>query len=144
MKRLVTRRGIARVVGLVGLAACSQVAAVHHPVQYVAEKTPQQVWIVRRHNDSVYAMQSPRLEGDTLVGFTLPTEKTLAQYVEIPGMDIKQMRARQAAPIRTGALLLGLTGAFVFVYQKEVGSSSGAALKQGDDACFCDFDDICC
>jgi len=130
--------------GLASLAGCSQVAAVHHPIQFVAERNPVQVWIVRRHNDSVFALQQPRLQGDTLVGFTLPTAQNLTQYVEIPGTDIKQMRARERAPVRTGALVAGSVGVAVFTWTQLVHGSNGQRVTPGNTFdCDCDFDSIC-
>jgi hypothetical protein len=148
MKRSLSQHGIARAVaatvGLAGLAACSQVAAVHHPIQYVAERSPQRVWVVRRHNDSVFTVQSPRLQGDTLVGFTLPTAVSLTQYVEIPGTDIKQLRARERSPVRTGALAAGTIGLAVFTWTQLVHGSSGQRVTPlNDPNCDCDFDSIC-
>lgn len=148
MKPSITRQGLARAVvagvGLLGLVGCSQVAAVHHPIQYVAERSPQRVWVVRRHNDSVFTIQSPRLQGDTVVGFTLPTAMSLTQYVEIPGADIKQMRARERSAVRTGALTAGTIGLAVFTWTQLVHGSSGARIQQGSDpSCDCDFDSIC-
>ena len=122
MKRSLVGAGLA----MFGLAGCSQVNAIRHPIQFVAERTPQEVWVVRRHNDSTFAVQQPRLQGDTIVGFLVPTAQTLTQYVEIPGTDIKQMRAREPAPVRTGALVAGTVGALVFTWMQLVhGSGRG-------------------
>ena len=130
-------------IGLFSLAGCTQVASVHHPIEYVAEQTPLQVWVVRRHNDSVFAVQQPRLQGDTLVGFLLPSPNQITQYVEIPANDIKQMRAREPARVRTAALVTGSIGVAVFTWTQLVHGSNGARIPLGDPNCDCDFDSIC-
>jgi hypothetical protein len=132
----------------VGIVACSHVAAVHQPVDYVATNSPIEVWVIRRHNDSVFRMAQPRLQGDTLVGFVTPKDApaNLTQYAEIPVGDVRQMRARQGAPVRTGLLIAGITGGFIVAYEElvGVGGAKGQGIPPGQDGCFCDFDDICC
>ena len=142
------KAGVARpwiaALGIGSLCGCTQIAAVHHPIEYVAEQSPQRVWVVRKNNDSVFAIQSPRLQGDTLVGFTLPTGGSLTRCVEIPGADIKQMRAMKRAPVRTGALVVGTIGVAVFTWHTLVHGSNGARVLPGSDPwCDCDFDSIC-
>ena len=89
-------------------------------------------------------IKSPRLQGDTLVGFTLPNPNVLTQYVEIPGTDIKQMRAKEASHVRTGALVAGSVGLAVFTWTQLVHGSSGQRIAIGSDpSCDCDFDSIC-
>jgi hypothetical protein len=137
MSRAVTF-GVA--MGLVSLAACSHVTAVNQPLNYVANKTPIEVWVVRRHNDTTYRMSQPRLQGDTLIGFLSPdgAPPTLTQYAEIPIGDVRQMRAREAAPVRTGLLIAGVTGTIVVAWTQLVGNGAG-----NPGFCECDFDDIC-
>ena len=132
-----------------GTVACSRVAAVQQPITYVAAEAPLEVWFVRRHDDSVFRMEQPRVQGDTLIGFVMPggdSKTGLTQYEEIPKGDIRQLRARQAAPIRTAALIAGITGGFVVAYEElvGVGGAKGEGIPPGQDGCFCDFDDICC
>jgi hypothetical protein len=142
-----SKRGVlvsSLVAGLAAALGCEHVAAVRQPISYVAAQMPLDVWVIRSHNDSVVRMQQPRVQGDTLVGFILSHHDSITTYQEIPAGDIKQMRARQAAPIRTIALIGGLTGAFLYVYRTQVGNAGGAPIPPGADGCFCDFDDICC
>ena len=130
--------------GLVSFAACSHVTAVHQPLQYLQVQSPIEVWIVRRHNDSVYRMAQPRLEGDTLIGFILPRPgDPLVKYQEIPINDVRQMRAKQSAPGRTALLIAGIGGVAYLAYSQLVGGGgSGAKLGPGQ-LCDCDFDEIC-
>jgi hypothetical protein len=145
MSRAVTF-GVAAAMGLVSFAACSHVTAVNQPLNYVANKTPIEVWVVRRHNDTTYRMSQPRLQGDTLIGFISANDApaTLTQYAEIPIGDVRQMRAREAAPVRTGLLVAGITGTIVVAWTQLVGNGNAPGIGPGHPGfCECDFDDIC-
>ena len=126
--------------------ACTHVSAVHQPLQYLSTSQPIEVWVIRKHNDSTYRITQPRLQGDTLIGFALPGPGSpITQYQEIPLQDVRQMRAKQAAPVRTAALVGGLTGVVVFGYAELVGGSgNGARVPIGTpNFCECEIDDIC-
>ena len=103
---------------------------------YVAEHAAERVWVVRRDNDSTVVVVQPREENDTLMGFSN------GQYVELGRRDVKQLRAKQAAPIRTVALVAGLTSVAVISYQQFIGNkgTSGIFIPCPN----CDFDDVCC
>jgi len=129
----------AAVLALVGLAGCTKIAAVKSPLTYVAQQLPQRVWVIRAHNDSVLELFQPRTQEDTLIGFVGGT------YTEIPIHDVKQVRAQQPARVRTALLSAGISGAVIVEYARLTGGGgNGAAILQGTDTCFCDFDDICC
>jgi hypothetical protein len=139
-KRSMLAHGVAAAVGFMSFAACSHVAAVHQPFQYLSTRTPIEVWVIRRHNDSVYRILQPRLQGDTLIGFSLPRPgDPITRYQEIPLNDVRQMRARQSSPVRTAALLGGIGGVAYVVYYEFVGG--GGSGSPG--FCECDFDDFC-
>lgn len=146
MNRHVIARCATVAVGLVSVAACSHVTAVRQPLEYVNAKSPLEVWVVRRHNDSIFRLEGPRLQGDTLVGFVIPTAGPMAvtQYAEIPIRDVRQMRVREAAPIRTVALVAGLTGSVVLAWSQLIGNGNAKGIGPGTpNFCECDFDDIC-
>ena len=130
---------------LVAAAACTHVGAVDKPLEYLSTSAPEEVWVIRKHNDSTFRISQPRLQGDTLIGFSLPDATSpITQYQEIPLQDVRQMRSKRSAPIRTAVLVGGLTGLAVFSYAELVGGNgSGAPVKQGQYGCDCDFDDVC-
>jgi hypothetical protein len=130
--------------GGVSFAACSHVSAVPQPAQYMAAETPLEVWVIRRHNDSLYRIAQPRMEGDTLIGFSLPRPgDPLVKYQEIPLNDVRQMRAKQSSPMRTGLLIAGIGGVAYLTYSQLVGGGgSGAKIAPGN-FCDCDFDEVC-
>jgi hypothetical protein len=141
LKRGILRSGLAGAIGIVAFSACSHVGAVHEPLAYMRNTTPIEVWVVRRHNDTIYRMSQPRLQGDTLIGFLLPRPGApLTQYEEIPLNDVRQMRARQGSPLRTAVLIAGIGGIAFVSYHQFVGGGS----KNGTPTfCECDFDDFC-
>jgi len=126
-------------------AACTAVSSVHKPLSYLQTSSPTEVWIVRRHNDSVYRITQPRLQGDTVIGFSLPRPgDPITKYEEIPINDVRQMRAKQNAPVRTAAVLVGLGTVSFIVYKNVVGGGgSGPKLGPGQPPCDCDFDEVC-
>ena len=89
---------------LISLAtACTTVATVRQPAQFIASKAPQVVWVTRTDNSQV-ALLSPRVRADTLGGLA-----DGVHYVEMPLSKVQSMRARQAAPRRTLLLMGGIT-----------------------------------
>ena len=80
-------------------AACTAVAPIRSPGQFVSTHQPPRLWITRSDN-SVVLLESPKAVGDTLAGFVE------GQYVEVPLANVRQVRARRAVPSRT-ALLVG-------------------------------------
>jgi hypothetical protein len=142
--RRILSYGLAVGMGSLSFAACSHVTAVGQPFQYMSVQTPLEVWIVRRHNDSVYRITQPRLEGDTLIGFSLPRPgDPLVKYQEIPLNDVRQMKAKQSSPVRTAMLIVGIGGVAYLTYSQLVGGGgTGAKLGPGQ-VCDCDFDEIC-
>jgi hypothetical protein len=130
-------------VGLVTMSGCTHVSAVRRPMSFLNSQAPIEVWVIRRHNDSVFAVQQPRTQGDTLIGFLTPNNASLTQYVEIPGSDIKQMRAKQPSLVRTAALIGVIGGATLYTYTSLVHGSGGAPIPVGSPGCDCDFDSVC-
>ncbi len=83
--------------------ACTTVATVRQPAQFIASKAPQVVWVTRTDNSQV-ALLSPRIRADTLGGLA-----DGVHYVEMPLSTVQSMRARQPAPRRTLLLMGGIT-----------------------------------
>ncbi|HUK22548.1 MAG TPA: hypothetical protein VLV45_13455 [Gemmatimonadales bacterium] len=138
--------GLASGVVLASLtAACTAVSSVPKPLSYLEVQQPTEVWVIRKHNDTTYRISQPRLQGDTLIGFSLPTETSpMALYQEIPLTDVRQMRAKQSAPVRTAAVLVGLGTVSYVVYSQLVGGGgNGPKQGPGQIPCDCDFDEVC-
>ena len=137
--------GVVAGFGGLSFAACSHVASIGQPLQYMSAQTPVEVWIIRRHNDSLYRIAQPRLQGDTLIGFSLPRPgDPLVKYQEIPLTDVRQMRVKQSAPIRTGLLIAGMVGVAALAYNQIVGQAGGSGAKIAPgNFCDCDFDEVC-
>ncbi len=94
------------------VTACRTVVPVPSPAQYVSTKAPGLVWVTKTDN-TVLALGSPHVVGDTLTGFVKGGE-----YLEMPLSNVQSMRASVAAPHRT-ALLVGtvtLVGAVATFY----------------------------
>jgi hypothetical protein len=83
--------------------ACTSVATVRRPAQFIASRAPQVVWVTTTDNSQV-ALLSPRVKADTLGGLAGGVH-----YVEMPLSNVRSMRARQPSPRRTLLLVGGLT-----------------------------------
>ena len=81
--------------------ACTAVATVRRPAQFIAAKAPQIVWVTTAEHSQV-ALLSPTVRADTLGGLAEG-----AHYVEMPLSTVQSMRARQPAPRRTFLLMGG-------------------------------------
>ncbi len=83
--------------------ACTTVATVRRPAQFIASKAPTIVWVTTT-DDSQVVLLSPRVRADTLGGLAEGVH-----YVEMPLSTVQSMRARQPAPRRTLLLVGGIT-----------------------------------
>ena len=114
--------------------ACTTVATVRQPAQFIASKVPQIVWVTKTDNNEV-ALLSPRVRADTLGGLAGGVH-----YVEIPLSNVQSMRARQAAPRRTLLLMGGLTlalGTLVASASSGTGAPSSAPCIRPDNPQIC-------
>ncbi len=114
--------------------ACTAVATVRRPAQFIASKAPQIVWVTTADNSQV-ALLSPRVRADTLGGLAEGVH-----YVEIPLSNVQSMRARQAAPRRTLLLMGGLTlalGTLVASASSGTGAPSSAPCIRPDNPQIC-------
>jgi hypothetical protein len=66
---------------------------------------PDRVWVTES-DESVVLIFEPKVVGDTLVGYVG------RKHQKLPGGDLKQLRVRTSAPIRTTLLTVGLVAAF--------------------------------
>ena len=124
---------------MLSVVACTHVAPA--PFGYVVGHSAERVWVVRKDNDSTVEVIQPREENDTLMGFAKDGAGQYSRYVEFGRRDIKQLRAKQAVPIRTAALVAGIAGVAVFGYTQLVGGGGKGVFIPCP---YCDFDDVCC
>jgi len=99
--------------------ACTTIATVRQPAQFIASKVPQIVWVTKTDNNEV-ALLSPRVRADTLGGLAGGVH-----YVEMPLSTVQSMRARQPAPRRT-LLLMGGASLAVATIVLSVSRAAGA------------------
>jgi hypothetical protein len=96
---------------MVSLSGCSTLQPIAAPRQFIGSAQPARIWVTRA-DGSTLAMDSPRLLGDTLVGWVG------GRYEEILLPEASRVLGRRPAPRRTafliggvvavGALLIGL------------------------------------
>ena len=103
--------------------ACTAVATVRRPAQFIASKAPQIVWVTTADNRQV-ALVSPHLRADTLGGLAEG-----AHYVEMPLSTVQSVRARQPAPRRTLLLMAGVTLAVAALAVSASRSTSGPSTS---------------
>ncbi len=114
---MLSRLTAAALMPLIPLAtACTTVATVRRPAQFIASKAPDIVWVTTTDNSQVVLL-SPRVRADTLGGLAEGVH-----YVEMPLATVQSMRARQPAPRRTLLLVGGVTLA---VAELAIEASSG-------------------
>jgi len=102
--------------------ACTAVATVRRPAQFIASKAPQIVWVTTADNSQV-ALLSPRVRADTLGGLA-----DGVHYVEMPLSTVQSMRARQPAVRRTLFLVGGLTLAVASIAAISGGTGAPSSL----------------
>jgi len=122
------------------LVACTHLAPVRHPGQYVTAKAPPRVWVVQAKSDTVREMTTPRVAGDTLSGIIAGVEQ------RIPLADVKEVQAVQGAPRRTAALIL-LPFASYGLYEIVNSALSTPYVNphsnSGIGSCDCNLDNTC-
>jgi hypothetical protein len=82
--------------GLLALsvAGCTQMTVVPRPTDFLAAKRPARVWVTGLGTSEVLVTH-PTVRADTLSGFAQD------KYFEMPMADVKQIRARVPAVVRT-------------------------------------------
>jgi hypothetical protein len=103
---------------LIVVAACTTLQPVR-PEQLTGANPPRSVRVIRADHSTV-VVDVPQVVGDTLVGIA---DGVRQQFPLSPGTTIE---TRQAAPARTGALVIGLAAAAALTYiiaEQQSGSS---------------------
>ena len=123
-------------------AACTHIAPVRHPSEFITANAPARVWVTRANSDSVSVLTKPHVAGDTLTGLVRGFEQ------RIPLSDVKEMDALQSAPRRTAALVL-LPFASYGLYEIVSSALSAPYIAPetvgtvGWGSCDCNFDSRC-
>ncbi len=107
--------------------ACTTVATVRRPAQFIVAKAPHVVWVTTTNNT--------RVRADTLGGLAEG-----AHYVEMPLSTVQSMRARQPAPRRTLLLMGGVTlavAALAVSVSRGTGGPSTAPCTNPNNPDFC-------
>lgn len=113
---VVSRSLLAALVAVV--AACTTVARVATPANYISAKQPAHIWVVTDPNQRAVTVDAPRVIGDTILG-TVDGVAT-----RIPLADGSSVRAEQFSVAKTLGLVL-VSGAAV---------ATGAALWRSMEA----------
>jgi len=121
-----TRPICAALITVLGGGACTTMAPVATPQQFIPVAQPSRIWVTRTDNSKVM-IEGPRLMGDTLVGFVA------GRYEEMLLPQARSIQFRAPAPRRTATLVAGavLLGAGIIYMLKS--SGSGAAGMGSED-----------
>jgi predicted aconitase len=99
---------------------------VAQPREFMATRQPSVVWVSKASEPNMFALDAPKLIGDSIVGFIE------GEYTEIPIPQIRTMQARQYSRGRTVAFALGTAvaavGAFLLIQ-----GGHGATPDQTDE-----------
>jgi hypothetical protein len=127
MRTVFLRRAIALVMVIL-MTACTSMQPVSQPREFMATRQPSVVWVSKASEPNMFAMDAPKLIGDSIVGFIE------GEYTEIPIPQIRSMQARQYSRGRTVAFALGTAaaalGAFLLI---KGGGGAGTDMIDEDD-----------
>jgi hypothetical protein len=111
---------------LLTMTACTSMQPVAQPREFMATRQPSVVWVSKASEPNMFALDAPKLIGDSIVGFIE------GEYTEIPIPQIRTMQARQYSRGRTVAFALGAAvaavGAFLLIQ-----GGHGATPDQTDE-----------
>jgi hypothetical protein len=120
------QRGIALVL-LVTMTACTSMQPVASPKEFLQTRKPPTVWLSRDVSQAMVAMDGPRLQGDSIVGFVE------GEYTEIPLSNVKAMQARQYSKGKTTAFVVGVTGVVIGALLLVKAGLGGSEDMTGED-----------
>lgn len=115
---------IGLLLGVAGASACTTVRSVP-PAQYLAENTPEMVWVTYTDN-TVVSVAEPEIRRDTLRG------KLQGERIKIPIGEVRSVQAKVPDHAKTAILLTSLGVATVTsVYFILAGQSTGTGGGEG-------------
>ena len=110
------------------VTACSSMQPVAQPREFLQARQPAVVWLSKDADQTMVAVDAPRLLGDSIVGFVE------GEYTEIPIASVRSMQAKQYSRSKTVTFLVGVaaaTAALIFVVAG--GTGSGEDMNSEDD-----------
>ena len=105
--------------------ACTTVAMVQSPTEFISTKTPPIVWVTKTDN-TVVPITQPRVRGDSLAGLADGQDP-----ITLPLSSVQSMRARQPAHGKTRLLVIGS----IVVAAGMATTLVGIGRAQGDTLC---------
>ena len=98
---------------VVSMTACTSMQPVAQPREFMATRQPSVVWVSKASEPNMFALDAPKLIGDSIVGFIE------GEYTEIPIVQIRTMQAKQYSRSRTTAFAVGVAalalGSFLLI-----------------------------
>jgi len=117
---------------LFSMAACTSIQPVRtEPAPFISAKRPQVVYLVD-HAGRVYAVEHPRVQGDSVVGLS----PRLSNGVGVPLASVSSVSAAQPDHTRTALLVvvLGASGAGLVYALSHAGSGESCVSYAPGDA----------
>ena len=123
---MLRRLTAATLLPLVPLAtACTAMATVQSPTEFISTKTPPIVWVTKTDN-TVVPITQPQVRGDSLAGLADGQDP-----ITLPLSSVQSMRARQPAHGKTRLLVIGS----IVVAAGMATTLVGVGRAQGDTLC---------
>ena len=113
------------VAALVATTACYSIRPVVNAREFIQAKQPQRVWVVNNANES-YVINTPRVEGDNIVGMRLNS----GDEVSIPLGSAQLVEARQRDKSKTlvAGIVLGAVLGGVVYFAATAGNDPGEIM----------------
>lgn len=102
------------------------------PVPYLQANSPKQIWVTLTNGDQM-VVQSPRLFGDTLLGFT--RRGSANEEVWLPVSDLQEVKSRKLSGGRTallGGAALVMVGLIVAILPKGGSNNPRPCMNEGE------------
>ena len=112
---------------LLTMTACTSMQPVAQPREFMATRQPSVVWVSKASEPNMFALDAPKLIGDSIVGFIE------GEYTEIPIPQIRAMQAKQYSRGRTMAFALGTAAAAVGAFLLIKGGHGATPDQDGED-----------
>ena len=112
---------------LLTMTACTSMQPVAQPREFMATRQPSVVWVSKASEPNMFALDAPKLVGDSIVGFIE------GEYTEIAIPQIRAMQARQYSRGRTVAFALGTAAAAIGAFLLIQGGHGATPDQDGED-----------
>lgn len=113
---------------LISVTACTSMQPVAQPREFMQMRRPPVVWVSQGTEIGMMAVESPKLEGDSLVGFVE------GEYTEIAMNSVKSMQAKQYSRKTTALFAVGVSAVLAtLLFVVKGGSGSGQDMTGEED-----------